>query len=225
MLKITLNGKKKLKCESVRTIKSEIDDIQPKSLPNLQKLIQINSGKEFKDIPPVIPIAESGHGLIPPFNIRIQYNNRSTFFKETINLDKIKGTVSNNHLIDSNFHPKREFINKRFRKVWRWIQNNPNNNENIIYPSSIVLAKITDNDYYVVDGLRRVVALKFSNIKTVTALVMDYREVYDKILERRKRIELQKKQAKTDIIHSNSGFKPVKPRIRPTPIIKGQRRK
>ncbi len=223
---MTLNIKKNSKYERVKAIKSEIADVESsKGISNLGKINDINSEEELKKFPPVIPIAESGHGLQPPFNIRIQFNEKSTFIKETINLNKIKGTISDYHLIDSDFHPKREFVNKRFRKVWQWVQNNPNNNENVILPSNIILAKITENDYFVVEGLRRVIALKFSNIKTVTALVMDYRDVYNKILQRRENIELKKSMSKNEIIHSNSNFKPLKPRIRPTPIIKGQPRK
>ncbi len=223
---MTLNAKKTSKFDSVKTIKNEFDDSHlPRNNLNTKKKILISSNEELKKVPPVIPIAESGHGQQPPFNIRIQYNDKSALTKETVSLNMIKGTVSDSHLIDSNFQPKSGFINKRFRKTWAWIHLNPNNNENVIFPSTIVLAKITDKDYYVVDGLRRVIALKFSNIKAVSALVIDYRDVYNKILQRRKNIELQKKQYKNDIIHSNRNFKPVKPKIRPTPVLKGQPRK
>ena len=223
---MTLNVKKTSKFDSVKTIKNEFDDSQlPKSSVMTNKKLLISSNEEFDKVPPVIPIAESGYGQQPPFNIRIQYNDKSNLIKETVSLNMIKGTVSDHHLIDSDFQPKRAFINKRFRKTWSWVHLNPNNNENVIFPSTIILAKITEKDYYVVEGLRRVIALKFSNIKAVSALVIDYRDVYNKILQRRQNIELQKKQNKNDIIHSNRNFKPVKPRIRPTPVLKGQPRK
>ena len=210
----------------MKTIKSEFEEVQTaKGLQKFPKIIKESSEKRTKIIPPIIPIVESGQCPQPPFNIRIQYNNRTALMKENINLSKIKGTTAKAHLIDSDFKPKREFVNKRFRKVWRWIQLNPNNDENIIFPSNVIVAKITDDDYYVVQGLRRVVALKNSNIHTISAMVIDYRDVYNKILDRRKKIEIQKKQNKSDIIHSNSSLKPVKPRIRPTPILKGQPRK
>ena len=224
MVPMTVNSKLKKNSQfSSKVLKNEVE-IESQDVSNFEKIIHIRSIKELNNIP-VIPIAESGHGLQPPFNMRIQFNDKSTFTKETVNLNKIKGTVSDHHLIDPDFRPKREFVNKRFRKVWQWVHNNPNNNENVILPSTIILAKITEEDFYVVEGLRRVIALKFSNVKTVTALVVDYREVYNKILQRRKNIELQKKQSKSDIIHSNTNFKPTKPRIRPTPVIKGQPRK
>lgn len=211
---------------SVKTIKAEIDEIQTsKGITNLQKVIRASHDAVSEQTPPVIPIAHSGRGIQPPFNIRIQFNNKTNLIKETIPLTKIKGTAIKNQLIDSEFKPFREFVNKRFRKVWKWIHNNPNNDEHVIFPSNIVLAKITDEDYYVVKGLRRIIALKHSNFKTLSVLVIDYRDVYNKILDRRKRIEEQKRQNKNEILDSNRNFKPVKPRIRPTPIIKGQKRK
>ena len=224
---MTLNAKNNTKFESVKPIKSNFEDVHSSKSSNLQKRKRNQQDEELDKLPPIIPIAESGHGhgIQPPFNIRIQFNDNSNLAKETINLSQIKGTSAEHHLIDSNFKPKQEFINKRFRKVWKWIQNNPNNNENVIFPSKIVLAKITDDDYYVVEGLRRVIALKYSNIKTITVYVLDYREVYNKILQRRKNIEIQKKRYKNDIVHSNSNFKPVKPRIRPTPVLKKLPRK
>ena len=223
---MTLNARKTSKFDNVKTTKHEFDDNELlRASSTVEKKIIISSDDELKKVPSVIPITDSGHGLQPPFNIRIQYNDKSDLIKETVSLNMIKGTVTDQHLIDSEFHPKRSFVNKRFRKVWTWIQSNPNNNENVILPSTIVLAKITDKDYYVVEGLRRVVALKFSNIKAISVFVIDYRDVYNKILQRRKNIEQQKKRSKNDIIHANSNFKPVKPRIRPTPVLKGQPRK
>lgn len=210
----------------MKTIKTDFDEVQPvKGIDNLQKSIRIPEDEQVSQKLPIIPIAQSGYGIQPPFNIRVQFNEKTILRKETIHLNKIKGTTIKAHLIDSEFRPSREFVNKRFRKVWKWIHNNPNNDEHIIYPTNIVLAKIKDDEYYVVSGLRRVIALKHSNFKTISVLVIDYRDVYNKILERRKRIEIQKKQNKNDIIYSNRNFKPVKPRIRPTPIIKGQPRK
>ena len=186
----------------MKTIKSNFDDIQTtKGIHSFQKFDKEETKKKKRHtiLPPIIPIAESGHGLQPPFNIRIQYTNKSNLVKETINLSKIKGVTSNKiHFIDSDFKPKREFVNKRFRKVWKWIQHNPNNNENVIFPSSVLVAKITDEDYYVVQGLRRVISLKHSNIQTITALVIDYRDVYNKILDRRQKIEQKKRQNKSN---------------------------
>jgi hypothetical protein len=221
---MTANSKKNSK--RLKTIKNEIDDIESsKNLLDLQNIQKNNYENNLVNLPPVIPVGNSSNGLVPPFNIRVQLTNNLPLIKETIYLNKVKGTTSDSHLIDSEFRPKREFINKRFRKVWKWIQCNPNNEEHVIFPSNIILVKITDDDYYVVQGLRRVVTLKHSNIKTISALIVDYRDVYNKIVERREKIELQKKQQKNDIIYSNSSFKPMKPRIRPTPILKGQPRK
>lgn len=210
----------------MKTIKSDFDEVQSaKGIHSFTK-VEKESLLGKKTVPPIIPVVESGQGIQPPYNIRIQYNEKTPLTKENINLNKIKGTVIKAHLIDDSFRPKREFVNKRFRKVWRWIQNNPNlNNENIIFPTEVIVAKLTEEDYFVVRGLRRIVTLKHSNIQTISANVIDYRDIFNKILQRRKKIELQKKQHKNDIIHANSNFIPVKPRIRPTPVLKGQPRK
>ena len=167
----------------MKTIKTEFDEIQTvKGIANLQKTIRVPEEEQTKQRPPVIPVAQSGHGIQPPFNIRVQYNDKTILKKETIQISKIIGTTTKAHLIDSEFRPARQFVNKRFRKVWKWIQNNPNNDEHIIYPTNIILAKIKEDEYYVVNGLRRVIALKYSNFKTVSVLVIDYRDIYNKRL-------------------------------------------
>ena len=179
-------------------------------------------------LPPEIPIADETNGLAPPLNLRFHITEESELKLENVPVDKIVGTTVNAHLIDSNFRPKKVFINKKFRKVWKWIQNNPNNrsnNEFIFNSESIVLAKVKDDEYYIIEGLRRLVALKHSNFVHIYAQTIDYRAIYDKIVERRTMLLEHRQKHKLQNISTNSSFKPVKQKIKPTPILKGPPRK
>ncbi len=201
-------------------MKTISDDINKRHNYNFDlKQEYFSSNEDLLHIPK-IPIVDSGRGLNPKFNIRIIITEQTVFEREIVNLEKIKGTVNNSESIDQNFNPKRHFINKRFRKVWRWILLHPNNNENIIFPTDIILAKITNEEYYVVEGLRRVVALKKSDIKTISALILDYRDVYNKILEYRRNINMKKKNKKEFTPLFSSSTKLVKPGLKPTPVLK-----
>lgn len=122
---------------------------------------------------PVIPSVENGTGLAPPSDMLKKINKNTKHRKELVELKNIIGTVYKAEEIDEVFRPKRKFVNKKFRKVWKWIQANQKNDENIILPTEIILIKSKDNDYFVVDGLRRVVSLKYSNIVFITANVID----------------------------------------------------
>ena len=104
--------------------------------------------------------------------------------------------------MDKDFNPKRHFVNKRFRKTWRWIHGHPNNNENVIFPTKkLILAKTTSNDYFV------------------------FQDVYNKILQYRQKIESQKQLKKKNLLQSNNPTKLVRQRIRPTPIVKSKKSK
>jgi len=123
---------------------------------------------------PVIPIVEHGEGqhLTGKLNLKSKLDVGTTL--EIVKLCNIKGTLYHYDEIDINFRPKRTYVNKRFRKVWKWIKNNSNNNEDIIFPTTIVLLKLTDEDYFVIEGLRRVICLKHSKIKVITAQILTY---------------------------------------------------
>ena len=107
--------------------------------------------------------------------MKLHRNDYLDSTREIVKLANIQGTINYCDKIDSHFNPTRTYVNKRFRKVWKWIQNNPNNNENVIFPTDILLIKLNKNDYFVIEGLRRVVCLKYSKIKAITTRVLDYR--------------------------------------------------
>lgn len=174
---------------------------------------------------PSIPVVDSGHALTPKFHLRVQIDDNSELTKEIVNLDLIKGTVKNAESIDENFNPKSHFANKKMRKVWKWILLHPNNNENVIFQTDIILAKITNDEFYVIEGMRRIVALKKSDVKVISAFIIDYREVYNKILEYRSTVETKKQQRKNNASLSSSSTKFIKPHLKPTPILKSDKTK
>ena len=140
-------------------------------------LIKKNSHAENnRNNNPIIPIVEQGEGIHLAIKLNLIYNYDLSYPHELVQLCNIKGTLYHYDKIDSDFKPKRLYVNKRFRKVWKWIQTNINNNENIIFPTDILLLKLTDEDYFVIEGLRRVICLKHSKIKVITALVLDYQK-------------------------------------------------
>ena len=147
------------------------------------------SKKNLNTSIPSIKTVDQGTGLVPPFDLKINFITNSKLKKEIINLKTIRGTIFQSNEIDRNFNPKKTFVNKRFRKVWKWIQASPINNENVIFPTDIVLIKLTNEDYFVIEGLRRIVCLKHSKIKSITAFVLDYRDSFNQISSTRKALD------------------------------------
>lgn len=157
--------------------------------------------QQKKERPPRIPVSDLSIGQTPPMHLRMQSKIKN---KELVLVDQIVGVVSQNHLIDSDFRPKPSFVNKRFRKVWLWVHRNKNSTN--FDSQTIILAKLEDNSFYVLNGLRRVCAIKQTNIVKIDAQVSDFRHIYKRHLERQK-----------DIKNTQLSFKPIKPK-HPTKI-------
>lgn len=174
--------------------------------------------KKLNSILPIyIPKADYSEVKKPPINLRI---HNTKIIKEVVALDDIKGLAFNNYQLDDHFVPKSEFNNKKYRKVWKWVQNYPMSKESTFNGKSVTLAKVKNNEYYVLEGVRRISALKFSDFEKIDAHIIDYTDIYKKIIERKKIVNKIKSNSAKQIVKSNTSFKPVKPRIKPTPIKK-----
>ena len=165
---------------------------------------------------PEIPIADLSDSKKPPINLRIHNTKKSL---EIVKIQDIVGIAFENAILDSEFKPKHKFRNKAYRKVWKWVHQNPTD-KTTFDSQTITLAKVKENNYYVMEGIRRVSALKFSRFESVKAEVIDYTGIYNKILERKEKVKKLRSQSTKQIIKKNTGFKPVKPSFKPTPIKK-----
>lgn len=139
--------------------------------------------------PPQIPKATRKLGNRPPISLR----KRKEPITEVVPLEAVVGVVRNNHWIDEEFKPKSSILNKRFRKVWRWIHTQAAIRENY-HGETIVLARVEENGYYVVEGLRRIIALKHASPTVeIRAKVVDYQQEYRWSEELRRRREEDRK--------------------------------
>lgn len=134
-----------------------------------------NRPKKRYETPP-IPKAGRTMGQRPPISLRA----KKTAEQAEVPMTGIVGVAQNPHWVDKEFHPKTTILNKRFRKVWRWVHNQPPTKVDYGV-DTIVLAQVEEGRYYVVEGLRRVVALKHAcPDKIIQARVLDYRQEYEK---------------------------------------------
>ncbi|MHA2362473.1 MAG: hypothetical protein ACXAC7_00850 [Candidatus Hodarchaeales archaeon] len=174
--------------------------------------------KEIKErkaiIPPKIPISQNSLGKRPEINLQIKTGNNE---KDIVKLNHVVGVVNNSHKIDADFRPKSSFVNKRFRKVWRWIHSQPKSRKNFD-SDTIHLARLDENVYYVIGGLRRVCALKHAEFSDLVANVFDYRDQYKKYLERQNAINKVNKEIRT---RDMTKTRVIARRIRtPTPVLR-----
>lgn len=159
-----------------------------------------------KGPPPPIPRPLKTMGKRPPISLRA----RKTPETELVSLSSIVGVVKNPHWIDADFRPKPNIVNKRFRKVWMWVHSQSRDRQSFD-SDSILLARVEDDKYFVVEGLRRVIALKHltPDTKEIKARVMDFRDVYQKSMERK-----SSKPNKTETYRSSRAM------FRPSPIMR-----
>ena len=192
--------------------KDKIDD---------EQINDYNESKNYHDFypkstPPKIPKSDLTELKKPPINLRI---HNTKVIEEKIEIKNIVGLAFEQNLLDDKFRPKSKFNNKKYRKVWKWIHGNPLPDDTFV-SKSITLAKIGANEYYVIEGIRRVSALKQSKFKFLKSQIIDYTEIYNKILERKNRVKKLKSQSNKQIIKANTTFKPKKLSMKPTPIKK-----
>lgn len=134
--------------------------------------------------PPPIPVGGKGMGERPPLALRA----RKEAELGIVAVSDVVGVVRNPHWVDDEFRPKRRVVNKRLRKVWRWISGQSPDRKDY-HSNTMVLARV-DERYYVVEGLRRMIALKQLRPEAeVRVQVLDYREEYWMSQEKKKKRE------------------------------------
>ena len=114
----------------------------------------------------IIPQADSSTLMYPPFKIS---GRPPRVMKERVRLRDIKGSLRDNQLFDRFFRPK--VVNKKIRKIWEWIANQQRSRRSF---GSISLTKISNHEYYVYEGVRRVSALKHLGWREIDVLVADF---------------------------------------------------
>ena len=113
-----------------------------------------------------IPQADSSILMTPPMKIE---GRPPRINKERVQLRDIKGSFRDNQLFDRFFRPK--IINKRIRRIYEWIAEQQRTRRSF---NGISLTKLSDREYYVYEGVRRVSALKNLGWREIDVGVADF---------------------------------------------------
>ena len=114
----------------------------------------------------IIPQADSSTLMYPPYKVS---GRPPRVMKERVRLRDIKGSLRDNQLFDRFFRPK--VVNKKIRKIWEWIANQQKSRRTF---GGISLTKISNHEYYVYEGIRRVSSLKHLGWREIDVLVADF---------------------------------------------------
>ena len=113
-----------------------------------------------------IPRADNTTLFRPPYKIQ---GRPRRITKERVRLRYIRGSLKDNELFDNDFRPKA--INKKIRKIWKWIDGQERTRKSF---EGISLSKISDKEYYVYEGVRRISALKHLGWEVIDVSVADF---------------------------------------------------
>lgn len=113
-----------------------------------------------------IPQADSSTLMTPPYKIE---GRPPRVMKERVNLRDIKGSLKENELFDRFFRPK--IINKKIKRIWKWIAGQQKSRKTF---DGISLTKISNREYYVFEGTRRISALKHLGWRQIDVIVADF---------------------------------------------------
>lgn len=113
-----------------------------------------------------IPRADNTTLFKPPYKIQ---GRPRRITKERVRLKYIRGSIKDNELFDRDFRPKA--INKKIRKIWKWIAGQERTRKSF---EGISLSKISEKEYYVYEGIRRISALKHLGWEVIDVSVADF---------------------------------------------------